>query len=190
VLLERAIAALTTTFGLISTHPPFSRDLNALISTFFTALIGLTSQTALVPTILYTLHTLIPEHATTFRSNLGRAQQLMLSLIDEGCPSDVQRMAAKVYVDLHHCAPKGTSGDRWRSSLLETISEIHTVLDLIFEVVEEGFPKSYDGNLDRSRLPTTKGLRFKQLEGDYSLCMMARIDRICSLVALVEQFLT
>jgi hypothetical protein len=61
----------------------------------------------------------------------------MLSLIDGPYSPEIKRLAAKVYVDLHHCAQKGANSEHWRSCLLGVISEIHMILDRIFEVVEE-----------------------------------------------------
>jgi hypothetical protein len=138
VLLERVIATLTNVFGLISTHPALSRELNALLPGFFAGLLNLSSQKSLLESVLQALHILIPEHATTFRPNLGKTSQLNLSLIEGDNSPEVQRLAAKVYVDLHFSAQKGTNSDHWRSCFLGTISEIHIVLDRLFEVVEEG----------------------------------------------------
>jgi hypothetical protein len=87
---------------------------------------------------LKALHALIPEHATTFRPNLGKVNQLTLSIIEGDYTPDNQKLAAKVYVDLHHSAQKGTGREHWRSCLVGTISEIHSILDRLFEIVEEG----------------------------------------------------
>jgi hypothetical protein len=88
--------------------------------------------------VLTALHNLIPEHATTFRPSLTRTQTLTLSLIDGAYPKEIKTFAAKVYVDLHHSAQKGGNSDHWRASFLGAIAEIHTVLDRLFEGVEEG----------------------------------------------------
>jgi rRNA processing/ribosome biogenesis len=125
-------------FGLILTHPTFSRDLNSLLPTFFQTLLNLSTQSALLSAVLTALHTLIPEHATTFRPSITRTQALTLSLIDGAYPKEVKTLAAKVYVDLHHSAQKGGNSDHWRASFLGAIAEIHTVLDRMFEGVEEG----------------------------------------------------
>jgi rRNA processing/ribosome biogenesis len=138
VLLERAMATLTCVFGLISTHPALSRELNTMLPVFFTALLNSTCQKSLLEPALKALHALIPEHATTFRPNLGKVNQLTLSILEGEYTQDNQKLAAKVYVDLHHSAQKGTGREHWRSCLLGTISEIHSILDRLFEVVEEG----------------------------------------------------
>lgn len=173
------IATLTTAFGLVATHPALSRDLNALLPTFFTALLNFTSQTALLPASLTALHILIPEHASTFRPNLGRAGPIMLSMIEGSHSPDVQLLAGKVYVDLHRSTQKGMNSDHWRSCLVGIISEIHFILDRMFEVVEE----------DRSKSVKSNGVGLKQLNGDYGAFMMSGIDRIKTLVVLINQFL-
>jgi rRNA processing/ribosome biogenesis len=156
-----------------------SRELNALLPTFFTSLLNFTSQTALLPASLTALHTLIPEHASTFRPNHGRSGPLMLSLIEGSYSSDVQLLAGKVYVDLHHSTQKGMNSDHWRSCLVGIISEVHFILDRMFEVVEE----------DRSKIVPSKGVGLKQLNGDYGVFTMNGIDRIKTLVVLISQFL-
>ena len=188
-MLERVIATLTTSFGLISTHAVLSRELNSLLPGFFSTLLNLTSQNALLPAILTALHTLIPDHASAFRPSLGVAGPLMLSLIDGPYSSAMKRLAAKVYVDLHHSTQKGASSDYWRSCLLGIVSEIHTVLDRMFEVVEEGALFSDSTNSDRFKLPMPKGVDLKPLDENYSVFMMTGMDRIQSLLVIINEFL-
>ena len=138
MLLERATATLTDIFQLIQTHASLSRDLSALLPTFFTALLNFSNQSPLLPGLLTALHILIPEHATIFRPNLTRTAALTLSLIDGSSSRRIRQLAARVYVDLHHSAPKGTSAEHWRAGLLGAVAEIHLVLDHIFEGIEEG----------------------------------------------------
>ena len=189
MLLERVIATLTSVFGLISTHPALSRELNTMLPVFFTALLNLTSQTILLESALKALHILIPQHATTFRPNLGKANQLTLSILDGDYPPELQKLAAKVYVDLHYSAPKGTNSDYWRTCLLGTISEAHIILDRLFVVVEEGTPYQSVSDLDRRLLLAGKPIGLKSLEGDYGTFLMRGIKRLQSLVMVIEQFL-
>jgi hypothetical protein len=137
-LLERVIATLTTSFGLIYTHAALSRDLNSLLPGFFSTLLNLTTQNSLLHPILTALHVLIPDHGSAFRPSLGVATPLMLSLIDGPYSPEIKRLAAKVYVDVHHSTQKGAGSEYWRSSLLGIVAQVHIVLDGIFEVVEEG----------------------------------------------------
>jgi len=93
-------------------------------------------------------------------------------------------------VDLHHCAPKGTSSEQWRSNLVTVISEIHTILDRIFQVVEEGCQRLALADSDRTKLARSKGLGLRQLDDDYSVAMMSGIQRIQTLVVVIQEFLT
>ena len=129
---------MTVSFGLISTQPALSRELNSLLPGFFSSLLNLSSQHVLLPAILTALCTLVPEHANSFRQSLSTVGPLVVSLLDGPYTPDIKVRAAKVFVDLHHCAAKGTSSDQWRSNFVSVISEIHTVLDRILEPVEEG----------------------------------------------------
>ena len=136
--MERVIATLRGCFGLISTQAALSRDLNSLLPSFFASLLNLSQQKTLLKLVLIALQKLIPEYATTFRPNLEKTSQLTLALIEGDYAPELKRLAAKVYVDLHYSAQKGMNADHWRSCFLGIISEIHTVLDRLFEVVEEG----------------------------------------------------
>ena len=113
----------------------------------------------------------------------------MLSLIDGPYPSEVKRLAGKVYVDLHHSAQKGGNGDHWRSCLVGIIAEFHMVLDRMFEFIEEGSISSYVNNLDRPRMPQSKGVGMKRLEDEYSVLVMTAMDRIQVLVGVMKEFL-
>jgi hypothetical protein len=188
--LERVIATLTISFGLISTQPAFSRDLNSLLPGFFSTLLKLASQNALLPATLKALHSLIPDHANAFRPSLGIAEPLILSLIDGPHPADVKRMATKVYVDLHHSAQKGASSDHWRTSLLGITSEIHTVLDRMFDVIEEGMWQVCFTHSDRLKMTMSKGVGLRPLDGgDYTALITAGMDRIQILLVVLTEFL-
>jgi len=190
VLLERAITTLTITFGLISSHAALSRELNALLPGFFSALMTLSSQQALLPAILTALHSLIPDHATSFRTSLSSAGPLVLSLLDGPYSKETKQWAAKVFVDLHQCAPKDTSSEQWRSNLVNVISEIHVILDRIFDVVEEGFTRSTLANSDRPKSTSSKGIGLKPLDEEYTVAVMSGIQRIHTLVVVIQEFVT
>ena len=188
-MLERVIATLTTSFGLIYTHAALSRDLNSLLPGFFSTLLNLTCQNALLPAILTALHTLIPEHSSAFRPSFGTTGTLMLSFIDGPYSPEIKRLAAKVYVDLHHSAQKGANTDHWRSCLLGVVAEVHIVLDRMFEVVEEGIFFSHSTNLDRPKLAMSKGVGLRPFEEEYSVLIVTGMDRIHSLAVVIREFL-
>jgi len=114
----------------------------------------------------------------------------MVSLLDGPYAPEIKQLAAKVFVDLHYCAPKGTSSEQWRSNLVSAISEIHTILDRIFEVVEEGCHRHLLADSDRTKIAGSKGLGLRQLDEDYSVAMMSGIQRIQTLVVVIQEFLT
>jgi pre-rRNA-processing protein RIX1 len=151
---------------------------------------NLSTQQALLPAILTALHTLIPCYANSFRTSLSTAGPLMLSLLDGPYPMETKQLAAKVFVDLHHCAPKGTSSEQWRSNLVNVISEIHSVLDRTFEIVEEGFHGHAHANSDRSKSTASKGIGLRPLDEEYTVAMMTGLQRIQTLVVVIQDFLT
>jgi len=95
-----------------------------------------------------------------------------------------------VYVDLHHCAPKGGNSDHWRSNLLGIIAEVHVVLDRILEVVEEGIFYVDFADLDRSRMQMSKGVGLKPVDDEYGVAILSGISRISTLVLVIKEFLT
>jgi rRNA processing/ribosome biogenesis len=105
---------------------------------YFSTLLNLASQPALLPAILKALHVLIPEYPNAFRPSLTSANTLLLKLFAGNYSPKVVKLAARVYVDLHHSATKGTSSEHWRASVLGIIGEAHRVLNHIFESLEEG----------------------------------------------------
>ena len=157
---------------------------------FFSTLMNLSSGQALLPAILTALHTLIPDHANIFRASLGSAGPLAVSLLDGPYAPAIKQLAAKAFVDLHHCAPKGTSSEQWRSNLVGVISEVHVVLDRIFEVVEEGCHRHLLADLDRTKSVRSKGLGLRPLDDDYSVAVVSGIQRIQTLVVVIQEFLT
>ena len=188
-MLERVIATLTTTFGLISSQPAMSRDLNSLLPTFFQTLLNLAGQSSLLPVVLTALHILIPEYSTTFRPSMAKTQNLVISVIEGAYPRYIQELAAKVYVDLHHSAVKGESSNHWRACFLRTITELHMVLDRLFSVVEEGTGSSVLTDGDRSKLPLAKGLGLRPIDGDYTSFFTPGLHRIETLLGVLHQFL-
>ena len=142
-----------------------------------------------MPAILTALHTLIPDHPSAFRPSLGQTSPLILSIIDGPYSPEIKRLAAKVYVDLHHSAQKGANGDHWRGCLLGVIAEVHMVLDRMLEVVEEGTLASCVTDLDRPKMTISKGLGLRPLDDEYSIFLTSGMDRIQVLVAVMKEFL-
>ena len=137
-MLEQCIAMLTTSFGLTSSRPALSRDLNSLLPGFFSALLKLSSQPSMMSFTLKALHVLIPENPSAFRTSVPMANLRVLSIIEGSYSLGTKKLAAKIFVDLAHPAPKGLMGEHWRASLLGIIAEVSSALDRLFEGFEEG----------------------------------------------------
>jgi hypothetical protein len=119
-------------------QPAFSRDLNALLPGYFSSLLNLASQHSLLPAILKAMHVLIPEHSNAFRPSSTSANSLLSSIFDGNYSSEVKKLAARVYVDLHHSASKGANSEYWRSSILGVVGETHLTLNTLFHCIKEG----------------------------------------------------
>jgi hypothetical protein len=130
--------ALQECFSIVGKHASFSRDLNGLLPGYFSTLLNLASQPALLPASLKALHRLIPEYPNAFRPSLTSANRLLLKVFAGNYSPEAMKLAARVYVDLHHSASKGTSSEHWRANVLGIIGEAHMVLHHIFESLEEG----------------------------------------------------
>jgi len=189
-VLDRVIATLTDVFGLIQTHATLSRELSALLPTFFTALLNLSNQPALMKPVLIALHMLIPDHPNVFRPNLSRTSAMVLSLLDGQYPPDIRQLAAHVYVDLHHSAQKGTHAEHWKAGLLGAIAEIHYVLDDIFGIIEEGnYLATESKTTDAPRVSNLKGLGLNGAQGTYAASLVSGLERIYAMVTLVQSYL-
>jgi len=137
VLLEQAIETLTVSFQLISTRPALSRDLNALLPTFFGALLDLLKQEGLQPAVFKSWHTLIPDHGTTLRSYSNKLNGTPKSQHLSATTESIE-LYAKTVIDHHHSAQKGSSGSDWTFSLSNRLSSIQMFLTSIFEPIHEG----------------------------------------------------
>jgi hypothetical protein len=109
-----------------------------LLPGYFSTLLSLANQPALLAASLKALHRLIPEYPHAFRPCLTSANTLLLKVFAGNYPPKVVKLAAQAYVDLHHSAAKGTNSEHWRASGLGIIGEAHIVLNHIFEPLEEG----------------------------------------------------
>jgi hypothetical protein len=105
---------------------------------FFSTVLNLASQPAILPASLNALHGLIPEYPNAFRPFLTSVNTLLLKVFAGNYSPEVLKLAARVNVDLHHSASKGTNSEHWRAILHGIIGEAHMALNHIFEPLEEG----------------------------------------------------
>jgi len=124
-------------FQLISTRPTLSRDLNALLPTFFGALLELLKQAGLQPAVLKSWHTLIPDHGTTLRPYSNRMKDTQISQYLSATTENIQSYA-KTIVDEHHSAAKGSNSQSWTAALSQRLSLIQISLSAILEPIHEG----------------------------------------------------
>jgi rRNA processing/ribosome biogenesis len=122
----------------VGNHAAFSRDLNALLPAYFSSLLNLASQPTLLPATLKALHGLITDHPNAFRPSVTSANILLMKIFAGTYSPEVIDLAARIYVDIHHSASKGTNSEHWRSAILGIIGEAHIVLNHVFDSLEEG----------------------------------------------------
>src|SRR5699024_3109717 len=98
-------------------------------------------NTPFLETVLHALLALMPRHPTVFRPFSAQIHSLLVVII--GSPSSgffsgsEVDLAEQLYVSLHNCAPKNTSGEEWKNAVKLTISSIHRTVDHVFRAVVE-----------------------------------------------------
>lgn len=170
------------------------------------------AHSPLLETVLEALGELLPHHSTSFRPFVAQIRSLILPLIVP-TPSNMLQdgstkhsvaetdsttfrctaAAQRLFVLLHCCAAKNTSGDEWNKALRTTIANIHNTTDQVFRAVFEDWehsnktltnnanPKGYgevvsDAGLDLLGLPGWKGIH-------------AGCERLSGLLQLLQSFL-
>lgn len=170
------------------------------------------AKSELLDTILDAFRHLLPRHPTLFRPFVGRIQILLLPLLapTPSCilstpdnrslssilvsvPQDQKDRAQRLFVLLHCCAPKSTSGEEWRKAIRTTIADTHHGLNKVFRAVIEDWESTTgasgpgaasqvlgnvieDGGEDLLGLPSWQGIS-------------AGIERACGLLKLLQAFI-
>ncbi|PGH08604.1 hypothetical protein GX51_01124 [Blastomyces parvus] len=98
--------------------------------------------TPLLETVLHVFLELLPHHPTIFRPFSSQIHGLILPLIGSiGIPGSLSksgvRLAQQLFIALHQCAPKNTSGEEWLKACRATISSTHQASDHLFRAVVE-----------------------------------------------------
>ncbi|KAI9874859.1 MAG: hypothetical protein M1830_009198 [Pleopsidium flavum] len=171
------------------------------------------AKTEILDTILDAFCHLLPRHSTLFRPFAGQLQTLLLPLIaptpstilplhehrlssstPRSSSRDQKDKAQRLFVLLHCCAPKSTSGEEWRKAVRTTIADTHHAAEKVFRAVIEDWettagvfsqvavPESLggivsDGGEDLLGLPGWQGIS-------------AGIERVCGLLELLQTFLS
>ena len=123
----------------------------------------------LLETVLEALGELLPYHPTSFRPFVGQIRSLILRLLAP-TPSNLLQdgstkhsiieissstgpctaAARRLFVLLHCCAAKNTSGDEWNKTLRTIIADIHNTTDQVFRAVFEDWEPSSKAQTNRT----------------------------------------
>lgn len=111
----------------------------------------------LLNTVLSAFVELIGRHPTIFRPFVSQLQKLLLSILASPTASSYSsskavQLAQELFVALHHCAPKNTSGEQWANDSKNTIASIHQCADHLFRSVNEQWESS-DPNFKHKKRP-------------------------------------
>lgn len=104
-------------------------------------------ESPLLETVLSAFAELIGRHPTIFRPFVSQLQKFLLpilssSIMNASFSSRAIHLAQEVFVALHNCAPKNTSGEQWATDCKNTISSIHQTADHVFRSVVEQWESS------------------------------------------------
>lgn len=176
----------------------------------------------LLGTVLEALGELLPHHPTSFRPFIAQIRSLVLpllaptpsNLLQDGstryplvetssCTSLCTAAAQRLFVLLHCCAAKNTSGEEWNKTLRTTIVNIHNITHQVFRAIFEDWepsngtqikstnPKDYgtivsDAGLDLLGLPGWKGIHAgcERLSGLLLLLQSSLATQSYSMVSL------
>ncbi|EER37542.1 conserved hypothetical protein [Histoplasma capsulatum H143] len=111
----------------------------------------------LLDTVLRVFLELLPHHPTIFRPFSSQIHGLVLPLIAPfGVSGSLSRsgirLAQRLFITLHQCAPKNTGGEEWLKACRSTISSVHQTSDHLFRGVVEQW-ESVDTTLRRPSRP-------------------------------------
>jgi hypothetical protein len=170
---KMAIITLTRIFHLTYQYPTLVREITTpSLPTFVTSALNLISvkpssepirklkpNTPFLETVLSALGELIARHPTIFRpfsSQIHSILQEIISSTSPTFPQPVLESAQRLFVSLHHCAPKNTSGEEWKSACQMIIASIHGTADYVFRAVVEQW-ESVDPALRQASKPQNYG---------------------------------
>ena len=99
-------------------------------------------------TVLEAFATLILRHPAIFRTYDAQIKSLLLKILastssDAGSnlhyTQSHSSAARRLFVLLHHCAPKQGAGEKWDETLRATVLAVHATCDRVFRSVNEGW---------------------------------------------------
>ncbi|KAE8354321.1 rRNA processing/ribosome biogenesis-domain-containing protein [Aspergillus coremiiformis] len=166
---KMSIVALTRIFHLTYQYPTLVREITTpSLPSFITAALNLISvkpssepirklkpHTPFLEIVLNALGELIARHPTIFRpfsSQIHSILQVIIGSTSPTFPQTVLDSAERLFISLHHCAPKNTSGEEWRSACQMIIASIHGTADYVLRAIVEQW-ESLDPALRQASKP-------------------------------------
>ncbi|KAL4919432.1 rRNA processing/ribosome biogenesis-domain-containing protein [Aspergillus aurantiobrunneus] len=162
-----AVITLTRIFHLTYQYPTLVREITTpSLPGFVTTTLNLVSvkhssepirtlkaNTPFLEVVLRAYVELIARHPTIFRPFTSQIHSILLEIVGStsGLYSQpVLNVAEQLFVALHHCAPKNTGGEEWKSACRMTITSIHATANHVLRAIVEQW-ESVDPSL-RQRL--------------------------------------
>ncbi|OJJ48871.1 hypothetical protein ASPZODRAFT_149858 [Penicilliopsis zonata CBS 506.65] len=206
---KMAVITLTRIFHLTYQYPTLVREITTpSLPSFITATLNLISikpsaepirklrsNTPFLDIVFPALIELVGRHPTIFRPFSAQIHSLVLAVIGGApgsFPGHVVKLAERLFISLHNCAPKNTSGDEWKNAIKATIAATHRASDYVFRAVVEQW-ESADPALRQS----TATQNYGQEVGDYASDALglsswhglhAGAERLTGLLQLLSDF--
>lgn len=206
---KMCIITLTRIFHLTYQYPTLVREITTpSLPSFITSILNLVSvkpssepirklrpSTPFLEIVLYAILELIARHPTIFRPFSAQIHSLLQAIIGSTSPTypePVVELAQRLFISLHNCAPKNSSGEEWRNATMFTISSIHRTSDYVFRGIIEQW-ESVDPNLRQAAAPQD----YTQEAGDDGPDPLglsgwrgihSGVDRILALLRLLSTF--
>lgn len=203
------IITLTRIFHLTYQYPTLVREITTpSLPGFITSALNLVSvkpssepvrklrpKTPFLEIVLHALLELIARHPTIFRPFSAQIHSLLQGIIGSTAPTlqePLVALAEQLFISLHNCAPKNTSGDEWKSAAMLTVASIHRASDYVFRGVVEQW-ESVDPALRQTAVPQN----YSQEMGDGGPGPLglpawhgihSGVDRILTLLRLLSTF--
>ncbi|KAI9041653.1 RIX1/PELP1 family protein [Aspergillus affinis] len=152
---KMAVITLTRIFHLTYQYPTLVREITTpSLPGFVTSALNLISvkpssepirtlkpnATPFLEIVLHAFGELIGRHPTIFRPFSAQIHSLLQTIIGSTSPTfpeSVVALAERLFVLLHNCAPKNTSGEEWKNACHMTIASLHGTAHYVFRAVVE-----------------------------------------------------
>ncbi|KAL4980205.1 rRNA processing/ribosome biogenesis-domain-containing protein [Aspergillus desertorum] len=149
-----AVITLTRIFHLTYQYPTLVREITTpSLPGFVTTTLNLISDkrssepirrlkpnTPFLEVVLHAYAELIARHPTIFRPFTSHIHSLLQAIIGSTSASysqSVVEVAEQLFIALHHCAPKNTGGEEWKSACRMTINSVHATANHVLRAIVE-----------------------------------------------------